>query len=248
MTEARRFLFVHLQKTAGTALLRRLRHALGPDRVYPRPHEQGTPAVVLGVDRLASIDPSVRVVTGHFPFAAAEDLGGPVSTFTVLRDPIERVLSFLRHQREVEDRFAAWPLEKIFEDPIATGPLVANHMVKMLGMTRAEMTDGAVTPIEVTAKHRDRAEDVLHHRIDVFGLQEHFEIFCDDLEVRFGWDLGPPVFMNRTTPMDSSPHLRTRIAEHNELDVALYETAVDLWSQRHPGVEVEGQGTATSSS
>ena len=40
---AERFLFVHMQKTAGTALLRRLRHHFDPDEVYPTRDEQGTP-------------------------------------------------------------------------------------------------------------------------------------------------------------------------------------------------------------
>ena len=40
-----RYFFVHLQKTAGTALFRRLRHAVGTDAVYPLPAEQGTPEV-----------------------------------------------------------------------------------------------------------------------------------------------------------------------------------------------------------
>lgn len=240
MTEGpSRFFFVHLQKTAGTALFKRLRHAVGVDAVYPLPDEQGTPETVLSVDRLrerlAADGDQFRVVTGHFPLATVDRLGGTWSTFTVLRDPVERVLSFLRHQREVEERFACASLEEIYEDPVATGNLVANHMVKMLSMTDHEMTDGALSPVRVDEVHVARAKANLADRIDVVGLQEHFDEFCIDLERSFGWDLGDPLFMNRTKPAAATDALRRRIADDNAPDLDLYGFARDLWAGRHPG-------------
>lgn len=239
MSEARpRFLFVHLQKTAGTALLRRLRHHFGPDAVYPRPEEQGAPEVVLDVDRLlrrlAELEGGVDVVTGHFPLCVADLLPGGVRTFTVLRHPVDRTLSFLRHQREVAPRFAEASLEQIYADPVTTVGLVTNHMVRMLSLTPDEMTDGALTPVEVDAARLETAQRNLSERIDVLGLQEEFETFCADLESSFGWDLGPAVFMNRTSPIAAPGSLRERILEDNVHDLRLYEHAVDLWSTRHP--------------
>lgn len=234
MTDERRWFFVHLQKTAGTALFRRLRHAFGVDAVYPLPDEQGSPLTVLSVERLAErlaeTGPQFRVVTGHFPLCATEVVGGRWETFTILRDPVERVLSFLRHQREVEPRFAGWPLERIYEDPISTGPLVRNHMVRMLALRADEMTDGALSPMEVDDGRLDAAWHNLVDRIDVWGLQEEFEAFCDDLQRRFGWDLGPPVFMNRTSPSPAPDSLRARIADDNRYDGELYRAARERWA------------------
>ena len=79
-----------------------------------------------------------------------------------------------------------------------------------------------------------QAQQNLDHRIDVMGLQEHFEAFCTDLEQAFGWDLGEPLFMNRTTPVPAGEDLRAQIAEDNAQDVLLYAFATDLWNQRHP--------------
>lgn len=237
MSPDRRYFFVHLQKTAGTALFRRLRHAMGTDHVYPLPDEQGTPDVVLGVDRLLQRlqdpGPELRVITGHFPLCTVDLLDGEFATFTVLRDPVERVLSFLRHQREVEPRFADRSLEEIYLDPISTGPLVADHMVKMLGLTTAEMTNGALTPVVPDSGHLDRAVYNLSERIDVVGIQDQFEVFCDDLAAAFGWDLGPPLYMNRTSPVEAPGHLREQILAHNRLDVQLYAAAKQLWRARH---------------
>lgn len=233
---APRFFFVHLQKTAGTALFRRLRHHFGVEAVYPRPDEQGTPEVVLGVDRLrtrlADEPGAYEVVTGHFPLAVVELLPPGCRTFTLLRDPVERTLSFLRHQREVEPRFAEASLEAIYDDPVSTSGLLQNHQVKMLSMTASEMTDGALSPVVVDDEHVERAKANLRDRIDVFGLQEEFEAFCDDLAGTFGWDLGESVFMNRTKPAPSDEALRRRIAADNEPDLELHRYAVQLWTER----------------
>lgn len=233
-----RFAFVHLQKTAGTALFRRLRHHFGTAAVYPRPDEQGTPEAVLDVDVLRAVveqDPTIEVVTGHFPFCVTELLPGRWTTFTVLRDPVERTLSFLRHQREVEPRLAHHSLEEIYADPVSTGGLVTNHMVKMLAMSVDEMTEGALSPVPADDAHVARACSRLEHEIDVMGLQEHFDTFCADLEEAFGWDLGPPLFMNRTAPAPGSAALRDRIRLDNAADLRLHDFAQELWARRHPG-------------
>ncbi len=237
--EPTRYFFVHMQKTAGTALFRRLRHHFGTDLVHPRPDEQGTPSVVLSVPhlqaRLAELGDGIEVVTGHFPLATVDLLPGPYRTFTVLRDPVERVLSFLRHQREVDSRFRHATLDEVYADPVSTSGLVANHMVKMLSLTAAEMTDGALTPIEIDPERLALACHNLEHRIDVMGLQERFDEFCVDLERTFGWDLGPALFMNRTTPVPADPGLRARIEADNLHDRQLYRFALQLWRARHPG-------------
>jgi hypothetical protein len=234
----RRFFFVHLQKTAGTALFRRLRHHFGTRAVYPLPEEQGTPEVVLDVGllqrRLVELGDGIEVVTGHFPLCATEVLPGPFATFTILRDPVERTLSFLRHQREVDQRFAQASLEEVYAHPVSTGGLVTNHMVKMLAMSPSEMTDGALSQLVVDDDRLAVARRNLAERIDVMGLQEHFDEFCADLETSFGWDLGPPVFMNRTTPADAPDGLREQIRADNDHDVRLYAYAVELWQRRHP--------------
>lgn len=230
------FLFVHLQKTAGTALLRRLRHHFGDDHVYPLRGEQGRPDTVLDVDRVVrrveEMGDRLDVVTGHFPLCVADLLPGPVVPFTILREPVERTLSFLRHQREVEPRFAHSTLEEVYADPVSTGELLTDHMVKMLSLTSDEMTAGALTPVTVDDQRVERAVRALDERCEVFGLQEHFEVLCEDLEQAYGWDLGPPVFMNRTAPSDASEALRGRIRVDNAHDVDLHRRATLLWRRR----------------
>ena len=76
--------------------------------------------------------------------------------------------------------------------------LVRDHMVRMLSLTVEEMTAGALTQVVVDESRLKQAKENLVARIDVMGIQEEFEQFCDQLSTRFGWDLGPAHVANQT--------------------------------------------------
>jgi hypothetical protein len=230
MPDPRRFFFLHLQKTGGTALWRRLHQQFGDVELYPGPSDGAPPTTVLSVEHMLERwrlrRDEIRVVTGHFPLCTTELLDAPFTTLTLLRDPVERTLSYLRHHREMTPSEGERPLEEIYADPVRF-ELLHNHMVKMLSLKRSEMNDGALSHVEFTPDRLEGAKRRLGE-IDVVGFQEDFEQFCEQLRTQFGWELGPPVFMNRTAPSEVSDSFRAQIAQDNELDVELYEFAREL--------------------
>ena len=237
MSDDERFFFVHLQKTGGTALFRRLPVQFPRSAIYPDGSD-GDPFTVapqLDVDVLLERWPrrrhEVRIVTGHFPLCTTELLGERFRTLTVLRDPVERTLSYLRHHRQLTPADRDLPLEAIYDDDFRFRAMIHDHMTKMLSLTTEEMTSGMLTDVELDERHLERAVANLE-AIDVVGVQERFDDFCAELEARFGWDLGPPMFANRTAPVDVDPGLRQRIARDNALDVALHRAAVELTERR----------------
>lgn len=227
-----RWFFVHMHKTAGTALYQRLLEQFEPTAIYPRLAEQKAHKASLHVDLLLrkfrERGHELQLVTGHFPLCTTDLLGVPFTTITVLREPVERTLSSLRDMREREPMFRGQPLESIYEDPIRFPCLIHNHMVKMLSITPDEMTDGALSVVDFDRTHLERAQRNLVERIDVWGVQESFEDLCDELTRRFGWNLGEPRFANRTKPFEVTDDFRERIARDNALDVELYEYALRL--------------------
>jgi hypothetical protein len=233
-----RYFFVHIQKTAGTALRHLLMDHFGEPAVYPTRGVDGTDRVklVLSIDhlreRLIARGDEIEVITGHFPLCTTELLGGRHRTFTLLREPVERTLSYLRHHRENEPADRGKELERIYEDPFRFHGFVHNHMTKMLALTPAEMTDGMLTRVDFEQGHLDRAKDALAD-IDCVGLQERLDEFCRELEERFGWRLGRPTVMNATAPVDADDAFRARIADDNALDVELYEFATRLVADRY---------------
>jgi len=234
----RRWFFVHMHKTAGTALYQRLQEEFPPDAIYPAVADQQAHQATLHVDllrrRFDEHGGRLRLITGHFPLCTTELLGVPFVTMTLLRDPIERTLSALRDMRERDSVWRGRPLEEIYADPVRFQCLIHNHMVKMLSITPEEMTDGFLTVLELDRIHLERAKRNLVERIDVWGVQEHFEEFCNELVRRFGWNLGTARFANRSKPFDVDAGFRARIAQDNELDVELYRLALELRQERSP--------------
>jgi hypothetical protein len=240
-----RFFFVHIMKTAGSALRLRLINHFGKAAVYPTGGLDGTDPLelYLSTDRLLeqlrARGDQIRVITGHFPLRTAELIDGPVSTLTLLREPVERTLSYLRQQREDPSvlRFLAQrtheasqaagrPLTEIYDDLRGLGG-TDNTMTRMFSLTPREMIDSMLTPMELNRGHLERAREALA-RVDAVGLQERFEEFCERLTARFGWRLGEAEIANATDPFEVPEGLRAQIAEDNAFDVELYEFAERL--------------------
>ena len=103
---------------------------------------------------------------------------------TVLRDPVERTLSFLRHQAERRQRGATedTPLVEIYEDPFRFEAMIQNHMTRMLSLTPDEMGpgDGVLTTVPYTRERLEMAKEALAG-LDLFGLQSRFDEFCGEL-------------------------------------------------------------------
>jgi hypothetical protein len=230
-----RFFFVHLQKTGGTTLIHRLPRCFRLNEIYPDSSDGAIERAVISVDllrdRWRTRGDEIRIVTGHFPLCTAEVLATDFTTLTVLREPVERTLSYLRHHRETTPSDRSKSLEQIYEDPLRFHGLIHNHMVKMLSLTVAEMVDGALTRMDLKSPALERAKNNLE-RVDVVGLQEHFEEFWEELSHRFGWQLGDPARSNQTEHVPISRAFRERIARDNELDADLYEHARRLCARR----------------
>jgi hypothetical protein len=233
----RRFFFVHMQKTGGTALHVRLKACFDERSRYPNPTDgdmfRDLPQVSVPrlLERWAKRRDEIRLVFGHFPLCTAQLLGAEFVTLTLLREPVERTLSYLRHHRALTPDDRERSLEAIYEDEFRFHGFVHNHMVKMLALRADEMTDGMLTRVEFTNEHLDRAEAQLAG-VDVVGLQERFDDFCGDLAERFGWRLGDPVHANRTEHVAVPASFRARIADDNALDVELFEYATRLVRDR----------------
>lgn len=230
-----RYFFVHLQKTGGTTLIHRLPRHFRPNEIYPDASDGAIVTAVISVDHLLDRwrdrGQEIRIVTGHFPLCTTELLGVRCTTITVLREPVERTLSYLCHHRATTPADRSKSLEEIYEDPFRFDGLIHNHMVKMLSLRAETMADGALTHVELGTADLDRAKENLE-RIDVFGLQEHFGLFWEDLRLRFGWQLGEPARSNQTEHVPVSRAFRERIARDNAIDAEFYRYGRDLWFRR----------------
>ena len=240
---SRRFFYVHVQKAAGTELRERLKRHYAPEQLYPDPSDGDVFAVAPQVSvrqllaRWAVRGDQIEVITGHFPYCTTELLGAEFMTLSVLREPVARTLSHLRHHRRMNPDTHDLPLEAIYDD-VFKPALFANHMVKMLSLTPEEIAWAAehdrwamVMNVDLD---RERLERAKHNvaALDELGLHDRFDEFCERVQARFGWQLGAPLYANRTPQEEAPESLRARIAADNALDVELFHHASELYRER----------------
>lgn len=240
----RRFFVAHMQKTAGTTLRDRLRATFDEQQIYPNGDDGPDGRIsVISVKHLEECwerrGHEIRLLTGHFPVRTVELLPGDIEwiTVTVLREPVERVLSFLRHQAARRQRGATedTPIDELYDDEFRREVMVKNHMTRMLSMTPEEIRfgDGVLGTVPYDEERLEMACAALA-QLPLFGLQHRLEEFCGELTERYGLNTGTPLRTNTTEPGDVPPGLLDRIVEDNALDVALYQHACDLYEERHP--------------
>jgi len=230
-----KFFFVHLQKTGGISLLWRLRRVFPDPSTYPNQSDGDTWAdgpqmsTDLLMQRWANPERrnEIQLIAGHFPLCSMQLLRQEFISFTVLREPVERTLSFLRHYRINHPAAGERSLEEIYEDPFIARNILRNHMTKMLSLTTKEMTDGVLTDIEMTSDHLQRATENLA-AMKLVGVTERLEDFAQLLAQEFTWDLGSPIYSNDTPPARVSQAFRKRIARDSSVDVELYRYADEL--------------------
>ncbi len=188
----RRFFYVHVQKAAGTEIRERLKRNFAPEAMYPDRSDGDLVSVAPQVSvaqllaRWSVRKDEIRIITGHFPFATTELLDAEFVTLSVLREPVERVLSHLRHHRKLTPGTDSSSLGHLY-DEVLTPEFFHNHMVKMFSLTAGEVAESAALDrwavlkvVDLTPERLETAKRNVE-RLDVLGLQDHLPEFCEEL-------------------------------------------------------------------
>jgi len=228
--------FVHIQKTAGGTLRRFIRDHLPPGAVYPEGGHDAEPlACYWEVERLRAIAPErrgdIRAYIGHFPFAASLLVEPSPITITVLRDPVERTISYLKMRSNDPER-AGLSLEQIYDHTFDFPSFIHNHQAKVFAMTTDDKLETFMDVLEVDDERLAIAKENLR-TIDILGLQEEAPKLLDVVASRFGWTVD--AVENRHVSEGSweiPDSLRDRIAEDNAVDIEFYEFGRALYEER----------------
>ena len=220
-------IFLHIPKAAGSTLNRLI------EAEYP-------------LREMYSIDPSfyrwswahlqrlskerlkrTRIFKGHMPFGLHAILPQAATYITILRDPVERVLSSFYYMRSYKlqpmywkFKFEHWSLE----DFVERSP---RHNLQCKIVAGIDYTKPC------TAEICEKAKEHLLRYFSVVGLSEHFEESLALMKLRFGWKLRrySPFNVSRSRPAKSDVSRSTLdlIAEKNAFDLSLYQCATNLF-------------------
>jgi hypothetical protein len=242
-TPTSRFFFIHMMKTAGTTLARHLQQQFPPVEFYPSRGFDWELVTdyepYVSVPRLRAVPEArrdqVRMYSGHFPYMAAALVAPDLRVLTLLRDPVDRTESVLKHFKRLDDRFRESTLEVIYEHPQISRSYIRNYQTKVFSFVPADDADTVLRPLEVDDARLQLAKDNLG-RVEFVGLTERFGAFMEELRTGLGWW---PNGVDATDRANKSPEawsvsseLRMRIADDNPYDVAFYQYAQELVARR----------------
>ena len=235
-----RFFFIKVMKTAGGTLLQQILANFERAQVYP--YERYDPDLQTanwGIEYLTGLTAerreAIRVFTGHFPFVAVELLGMELTTITILRDPVERTLSYLRHCKRHHEQHRELALEEIYEDPFFNPCFISNHQAKQFAFTVEDRPKTYMDVLDIDAQRLELAKANLA-RVDVVGLRERFDDLLGELHARYGWAIADVKDRNVSGGESQGvpASFRDRIAADNAADMEFYEFAKELCAQRRP--------------
>ena len=241
----RTILFVHIPKTAGTTLrvLFTRQYAQQPWFVihHAIPEERDRLAKTPAAERA-----SYRMIFGHMNWGWHQYIpaGRAHAYTTMLRDPVERVLSLYSHCRVKQHYLGAALQNRSFDWFLTSGVTgrADNGMVRQLCgrdwfVGQAPYKDTALPLGQITKDDLKRAIENLR-RCALVGITEQFDEYVRAGQREFGWRLGAckPVNVTRWERLkqtDLAPKHWAALEKSIELDRELYEVAKEI---------VRGQG------
>ncbi len=243
--------FVHVPKCGGTSLLRVILRHYGRDRVCLWRPKLGF-AENLGI--LQDRRPLARALTGHLGFGIDAHVDRPVRYLTMLRHPVDLVVSRYEYRRRrtqrgrdpLQDHARGLTLAS-FASQIEDNPMVRFLSGLALEEQLALAPEGKASFETLQRAHADasgdwprcteahlaKARDHLERRFDAFGLSSRFDESLLLLGAAFGWSslayTRENVGVRRAPPSDEEREL---LLDRNRLDLALYEEAEKLFDAR----------------
>ena len=244
-------IFIHIPRTAGTSTRTALDSVLAEDeRIYT--YAQRSWAV--RPDQLSEVDEETRrrakLVFGHAPFGLHRQMPQRCLYATLVRDPVERVISnFFFYANTLAKRTArGLPPGTRMERAVAAGEIDLAGYLRSEGpapppnlMTRwiaGRGKAGGSDDPQLLEQARQRIE----RRFVGIGTTRNSQGFIDLLAQHMGWGKVEVGRVNpnprRTASEDLDPGLLDLARERNALDVALYEwveEATERGRLLHPG-------------
>ena len=226
-------IFVHIGKTAGTTLSVILIRQYAGQTIFAVDASKGTTIETLKA--LPDEEKSqINLLRGHILFGLHEDLPQPATYITMLRNPVNRIVSLYYHILREETHYlheAVTSQKMTLEDYVTSG--LAGEIDNFQGRALAGYESTRIPVGECDRTLLSKAKVNVKDHFSVVGITERFDDSLRLMKERLGWAT-LPVYksMNIAT---NKPKREREISEstirliqsHNALDCELYDWACD---------------------
>jgi hypothetical protein len=143
-----KFFFIHVMKTGGTSIADIISANFRANERYPDVCIPPSPDIFARIEAYSfvpgivanvnALKGQLRMVRGHVPYAVRSLLHDSYIAMTLLRDPVERTVSYLTHCRRYHIEHQKLTLEQIYEDPWFHASFIQNYQTKIFSMSAEE--------------------------------------------------------------------------------------------------------------
>jgi hypothetical protein len=238
-------IFLHIPKAAGSTLNTIIDRQYGKESIFSIYGFERSEREAKSIEQFKALPEmrrsKVKLLRGHIGFGLHEYLPQPSTYITLLRDPIDRVISLYRYILRRPEHPLYNPIKTnnlSLEEFVSSGiaPIAYNGQTKIIaGVKKAstEYGDFSSTLLEVAKKN-------IQEHFAVVGLTEKFDESLILLQKILGWKL---VYYRKKNVAEKQqtnkaiPSATTLIQKYNELDMELYDFA-----QKHLETQINAYG------
>ncbi len=230
-------IFLHIPKTAGTALQVMIRQQFRQSGIYELDNKDARRSMDIFKGMADRDKKKFRAVVGHMWFGLHESMPKPCTYITLLREPIDRVVSHYYYVRRMSAHY-------LHQEVISRNLSLKDYLEQKLstelnnGQTRllsGEMDENRYPFGTCPRELLDRAKNNLKEHFSVVGIQERYTDTLRLLEKVFGWKISyfhKNVTSNRPALEDIPRRTIEVIRKYNQLDIELYVYAREIFEEQ----------------
>jgi hypothetical protein len=217
-------LFLHIPKSAGTTVHNFLNLQFGPEKVFIM-NWQGNPEALHDYQKLTpAARDQLRAVTGHLQFGTHEHLGRPSTYITLLREPIDRLVSFYYYALEYPETYIHSVAKKMTLHEF----MASNASVELDNLQIRLLVGKMSAPIgTLTSADAQQAKQNLRSHFAVAGVQDDVDGFLRAVCRHFKLPYMPAPSLNKTNKRPALAQVadatKNVIKERNALDLEIYD-------------------------
>lgn len=227
-------IFLHIPKAAGATL----------SSVVWRQYQDNEIFLIYGrepLDRVHELKnlqetdrAKIQCVMGHISHGMVDSAFRSTSYITMLRDPVDRVISSYYHMQENPGHWlhecakhSDYSLHDFIEDEGPASIDARNLQTRMIC--------GTEEGLPITQSDLDRACELIDEQFAAVGVSEHFDESLILFQQALGWKrlyyLRKNVSSKRPANQKVAPQTLELLQEHNQYDIRLYQYALDRFEK-----------------
>ena len=227
-------IFLHIPKAAGTTLRDILYRQYEKEYIYELDGQNFLQSQEDSKHLNAKEKDKIRLLMGHMYFGLHEFVSSPSSYITMLRDPIEKVISYYYFV----SKLTAHPDYKLIKSQNVSlkkyctmnKPNMCNAQTRFLAGENFSQVNNEPIMLEQAKKN-------LQEYFSLVGITERFDESLILMKQKLGWNSNPYYYRRNTNKTNSYAKLRIQedtlatIREYNQLDIELYKYAYELFER-----------------